>query len=102
MNLIATHLIDQFCLRHPNARVSLARWMQVSSAFSFLSFQQLKKIFPHADYVAPFTIFNVGGNNYRVISSVKYGTNTLEIRWVFPHAEYDKWARQFRSRKTKL
>lgn len=79
----------------------MARWMQGISASSFTSFNQLKHAFRHADYAAPFTIFNVGGNSYRIISRIDYSTNTLDVRWVYTHAEYDKWTRRFQSGKIK-
>jgi len=62
MNLTATYLLDQFCVRHPGARILLARWVQGISASTLTNFNQLKQIYRHADYSAPYTIFNVGGN----------------------------------------
>ena len=102
MRLIATSLIDEFCSVHPNARAATAGWARVLSATSFANFNQLKKVFRQADYVAPFTIFDIGGNNYRIISRIKYQQNTVEVRWVLTHAEYDRWTRQFRSGQIKL
>lgn len=101
MRLIATHLVDQFCVLHPTARVPLARWMQALTALSCANLNQLKQAFRHADYAVPFTIFNIGGNNYRVISRIEYQSETLEICRVLTHAEYDKWTRQFRAGKMK-
>jgi mRNA interferase HigB len=102
MNLTATHLIDQFCLAHPSARIPLARWVGGVSASTFTNFNQLKQVFPHADYAAPFTIFNVGGNNYRVISRIEYSRDTLDIYWILTHSDYDKWTCRFKSGKSKL
>ena len=35
-------------------------------------------------------VFNIKGNDYRLISSVDYITQTLSILWIGTHAEYDK------------
>ncbi|WP_445229558.1 type II toxin-antitoxin system HigB family toxin [Duganella rhizosphaerae] len=95
MRLIATNLIDEFCLLHPNARAPVAHWRQVMSGTKFPDYVHLRQIFRHADYAAPFTIFNVGGNKYRIISRIEYSTDIVQIRWVLTHSEYDKWTRQF-------
>lgn len=57
--------------------------------------------FPHADAVDLFTVFNIGGNKYRLVSVIKYRwQNVLStlapvvyIRYILTHAEYDegKW-----------
>lgn len=78
----------------------MARWMRGLSASSFTSFNQLKQAFRHVDYAAPFTIFNVGGNSYRIISRIDYSTKALDVRWVLTHSEYDR-TRRFQSGKVK-
>jgi mRNA interferase HigB len=37
-------------------------------------------------------VFDVGGNNYRVICKYWFGTTTvhLYVKWIGTHAEYDK------------
>ncbi len=43
-----------------------------------------------ADYVKPYTIFNIGGNNFRLIAEISYLEKTIIIDSIFTHAEYDK------------
>jgi mRNA interferase HigB len=47
--------------------------------------------------VAVVTVFNVGGNKYRLLTLVNYGRQTVEVVDVLTHAEYDKeqWKRRF-------
>lgn len=45
---------------------------------------------PSADYVPPFTVFNVKGNTYRLISVVDYSEKVVVVRNLLTHAEYDK------------
>jgi mRNA interferase HigB len=49
--------------------------------------------FPHADTVGLFTVFNIGGNKYRLVSAIKYRWQVVYIRNILTHAEYDegKW-----------
>jgi mRNA interferase HigB len=41
------------------------------------------------------TIFNIGGNKYRLITSIHYNRQKVYVRHVLTHAEYDegKWKR---------
>jgi len=43
----------------------------------FLNFPQLREIFPHADQVGKFTVFNIGGNKVRLIAAVHYNRKDL-------------------------
>jgi len=48
-------------------------------------------IFPSADYVGNGrVIFNIKGNDYRLIVIVLYVINVVEVRWIGTHAEYNK------------
>ena len=39
--------------------------------------------------ISPYTVFDVGGNNYRVITVVRYRDGKIFVRWVMIHREYD-------------
>ena len=43
-----------------------------------------------ADLVANFTVFNISGNNYRLITYIDYQAQIIFIRDVLIHADYDK------------
>lgn len=63
------------------------------------NFSELRGLFPSADYVAPFTVFNLAGNKFRLIATVHYMTGSIFIRSVLTHAEYDKWTKRYRQGK---
>jgi mRNA interferase HigB len=45
-----------------------------------------------ADWVQPdYVVFNVRGNNYRVITRVNFTYKTFWIKQVFTHQEYERW-----------
>ncbi|MFN7933700.1 MAG: type II toxin-antitoxin system HigB family toxin [Bryobacteraceae bacterium] len=46
--------------------------------------------FPHADSVGVFTVFNISGKKYRLISVIKYRWQIIYIRHILTHAEYDR------------
>ena len=62
----------------------------------FADFNSLKATFAAADYVAPYTLFDVGGNRFRVIAVIHYDRRRVYIRHVFTHADYDRWSNKNR------
>jgi mRNA interferase HigB len=42
--------------------------------------------------VGKFTVFNIKGNAYRLITEINYHTGTIFLRHVLTHAEYSKGA----------
>lgn len=77
----------------------MRHWHTVLEKTTFSDFNDLKQAFQSADYVAPYTVFNVGGNDYRVIAAVHYRSGKVYIRWVLTHREYDDWNRRNRGRR---
>jgi len=61
----------------------------------FRSFNELREVFPSADMVDNWVVFNIGGNKYRLITSIHFNRGKVYIRHVLTHAEYDKgdWKR---------
>lgn len=51
---------------------------------------QLKRTFASVDYVDGYTVFDVGGNRYRLIAAIHYDKQRLYVRHVLTHAEYDR------------
>ena len=51
---------------------------------------ELRRVFNSVDPVYGFTIFNIGGNHYRLIAAIHYSTQICYVRSIWSHAEYDK------------
>ena len=50
----------------------------------------LKSQYRSASIVADRVVFNISGNNYRLVVRVSYQARVVEIRWFGTHAEYDR------------
>lgn len=50
----------------------------------------MQSVFPKAEAVGNFTVFNIKGNKYRLIVSIDYEKQLVYIKYILPHAEYDK------------
>jgi mRNA interferase HigB len=79
--------------KHANVANALAMWRAAVTAAKWTNFAQLKADFPTADYVRPFTVFNVKGNRYRLIALIDYEEQVVVVRGVLTHATYgkEKW-----------
>jgi mRNA interferase HigB len=67
---------------HPASKDALAAWYRVMRCAVFANFLEIRRTLGSADYVAPYTIFNVGGNKYRVITVIHYNRRRVYIRHV--------------------
>jgi len=72
----------------------LAAWFKLARKGTFRNLPELKTAFGGVDYLRAgereFHVFNVGGNQYRLIAAVHFNTQKLFVRYVFTHAEYDR------------
>jgi len=91
MHLIGNRSLREFALRFPQADVPLQAWRRLIERNRFSAFADLKELFHAVDKASDFFVFNVGGNKFRVIAAIHFNTQTLYVRHVFTHAEYDDW-----------
>lgn len=100
MHVISKKALEDFWLKHPASKSSLEAWFRLVNVSSFDTLLEIRRAFNSADYVQPYIVFNVGGNNFRVIAVVHFNRQKLYIREVLTHAEYDHWSKLYRSRKS--
>ena len=93
MHVITRKRLLDFAQKHPDCKSGLETWYRIIKHSNFKTFEELSKIFPSADHVGKYTVFNIGGNKARLIVAIHYNTQRVYIRYVLTHAEYDrnKW-----------
>jgi mRNA interferase HigB len=96
--VITEKRLKDFYGNHPTAKTPVLAWLRLMRAHDFKDFNDLKRVFSTADYTDGLTIFDIGGNNYRIVADVVYGKGRVYIKHVFTHPEYDKWNKTRRSR----
>jgi mRNA interferase HigB len=101
MRIISRKALREFFNIHPVAEFPLVAWFRIVKLGKFADFNAIKQTFGAADYVAPFTIFDIGGNKFRVVAAIHYNRQRLYIRHVFTHLQYDEWTYEIRKRKLK-
>lgn len=91
MRIQRKSIIDDFSIKHADALRPLQRWVDVVENTCWSSHAELKQDFSSADYVGNGRyVFNIKGNNYRMVVVVLFIDDVLTIRYVGTHAEYDK------------
>lgn len=92
MHIITRRRLVEFAQTHPDARAPLHHWFTIVRKTTYGSFAGLQVTFPSADQVGQFTVFNIGGNTFRLIAAIHYNRQKVYIRHVLTHAEYDRGA----------
>jgi mRNA interferase HigB len=91
MEVIGEDRLKEFARKHQNARSALARWLKLTKAANWNSFRDVKASFPATDYIPKNQYcFDIGGNNYRLITAISFQLSTITILSFMTHAEYDK------------
>ena len=93
VRVISKTAITEFTKTHNDALESLLHWHSVTKRAAWRHLVDVRAAFPHAAAVDLFTVFNIGGNKYRLVSVIKYRWQIVYIRHILTHAEYDegKW-----------
>ena len=66
-------------------------WHGVTKRAVWRHLVDVRADFPHADAVGLFTVFNIGGNKWRIAVFVHYRKQIVYIKRIGAHEEYDKW-----------
>ena len=94
----AYHLSQKAAGSHRGTRRALAgpldAWYRTAKTANWKSLQDVRRVYSHADGVSvgerTYTVFNVSGQRYRLIVEIFYKNQTILVRHVLTHAEYDK------------
>jgi mRNA interferase HigB len=91
MHVITQRRLKEFWEEHPTAEPPLRSWYSITSKATWKTFADVRRSFNSADIAGIYVVFNIGGNNYRLITKVEYQFGKVFIAHVFTHAEYDRW-----------
>jgi mRNA interferase HigB len=89
LRVISKPTLLRFAERHPDALVPLMNWYRITRRANWQSLVDVRND-SHADAVGRRTVFNIHGNNYRLIARVNYRAQRVFILHILTHAAYDK------------
>ena len=91
MRVISKSTLRDFWIRHSDSEQALKSWYNEADKSAWRSPNDIKEDYPSASILADNRIvFNIKGNNYRLIVKINYAYQMVWIRFVGTHAEYDK------------
>lgn len=91
MRLISNKALREFAIRQRDAGEALQAWRKLIERSTFDGFADLRRVFNSVDKVGNYFVFNIAGNRCRLIAAIHFNTQTLYVRAVLTHAEYDHW-----------
>lgn len=102
MWMISQKRLREFWANCPDAERPLREWYRTARNAEWSNLSEVRKTYPHADGVTiacrdgrrlTATVFDIGGNKYRVVTLVFYKIHRVYIEAVLTHKEYDfdKW-----------
>jgi len=91
MRIISKSTLRQFWENYPEAKDSLRAWHEEVLKADWATPQQLKTQFHHASILkSSRVVFNIKGNDYRLVVKINYPYRVVYIRFVGTHSQYDK------------
>ncbi|WP_027350486.1 type II toxin-antitoxin system HigB family toxin [Halotalea alkalilenta] len=90
MHVITQKRVWQAKSRFPQSSKALDAWYRLIKVNDPANFAEMKNLFPATDKVGSHHVFDIAGNNIRLIAIVQYRAKRVYIRAVLSHSEYDK------------
>lgn len=90
MHVISRKKLREAALRHRDLEAALDVWFRVAKHSAWRSLADVRHTWRAADVVGKWTVFNIKGNHYRLITEINYLCQRVYIRHVLTHAEYDR------------
>lgn len=90
MVVITKGAIHGFAKKHANALLPLNEWYAKVKEAQWRNFNEVKRTFNSADSIGTDRyVFNIGGNNFRVVAMIHFNIRTVYIRAILTHPQYD-------------
>lgn len=90
MRIIARSKIIEYYTKHSDTKTALEDWYKKTLNAEWHCFDDIKKTFRTIDSVGnQHYVFDIKGNNYRLIVVIKFTIGLVLIRFIGTHSEYD-------------
>ena len=91
MRIFTERKLNESIEKYPDAKVALQEWVSIVKKSQWKCFADVKKTFNSVDCVGnQHYVFNIKGNNYRLVVVIQFTPQFVYIRFIGTHAEYDK------------
>lgn len=91
MRVIAKSTLTAYYEKNPQAKIALEDWYKKTSRAQWTCFDDIKRTFNTVSIVGnQHYVFNIKGNDFRLVVVIQFTPQRVYIRFVGTHAEYDK------------
>jgi mRNA interferase HigB len=91
MRIIARSTLREYWQKHPDTEQPLKAWFDDTSRANWKTPSDIKDNYANVSIIANNrVIFNIKGNNHRLIVHIRYDISIVVIRFIGTHQEYDK------------
>ena len=91
MRIIAKGTIRDYWIANPKSEHSLLDWYDTAKNCEWQSPNDVKLTYGNASIIANNrVVFNIKGNDYRLVTEIDYEFQIVFIIWIGTHKEYDK------------
>lgn len=92
MKIVGRNVVEKFMRKHARSRPSLEAWLDDAEAAEWKTPQEIKDRHRSADFLpGNRVVFDIGGNNFRLVVLVRYQNGIVLIQRIGTHAEYSRW-----------
>ena len=90
MRVISRSTLSAFWSNHTNSKSALEAWFWEARHATWQSSSDIKAAYKTASFLIDNrVVFNIKGNDYRLIVSVAYQFGAVYIKFIGTHAQYD-------------
>lgn len=91
MRIFTEKPLKEYANRHPEAKTAIQDWIKKVKESKWNSLVDMRQTFNSVDYVGNQRyVFNIKGNDYRLVVVVQFKPQFVYIRFIGTHAEYDR------------
>ena len=91
MRIFTEQALKEFVRRHPESRAALQVWSKAVRKSEWKNFADVRKTFNSVDSVGGQRyVFNIKGNEYRLVAVIKFTIGYVYVRFFGTHKEYEK------------
>lgn len=93
MRIISKKTLVKYYTAHPQSKLMLEDWYEKTKKADWKNFADIRATFNTVSSVGNQRyVFNIKGNDYRLVVIIKFHPSHVLIRFVGTHAEYDRIA----------
>ena len=91
MRIITKSTLVEYYEKYPESKTALEEWYKKTQQAKWACFADIKNTFNSVDSIGnQHYVFNIKGNDFRLVVVIKMLIKTVLIRFVGTHSEYDK------------